>query len=118
MNKIKLAIFPFVVIALFACGTLERKSSLINVDDDKTRVLEVMGAPDDRQLQGQNEVWQYCVTGAGFGYHDYRVFWFYNGRVTGITSYKDHTPASSCVSHFKTIHWEDAPDHTEEIRTR
>jgi hypothetical protein len=118
MQKTRLVIFLFVIIILSSCGTLEKKSILINVDDDKNKILEIMGTPDDRQLQGQNEVWQYCVTGAGFGYHDYRVIWFRNGRVTGITSYKDSTPASSCVGHFKTIRWEEAPDSTIEIRQR
>lgn len=118
MTKTKLAIFSLAIIILSACGTLEKKSILINSGDDKNRVLSIMGTPDDRQLQGQNEVWQYCITGAGFGYHDYRVIWFRNGMVTGITSYKDHTPASSCVGHFKTIRWEDAPDRTIEIRQR
>lgn len=118
MQKTMLVVFSLAMITLTACGTLEKKTILINPDDDKTRVLEIMGTPDDRQMLGQNEVWQYCVTGAGFGYHDYRVIWFRNGRVTGITSYKDSTPASSCVGHFKTIRWEDAPDHTIEIRQR
>lgn len=60
----------------------------------------------------------YCQTGAGFGYHDYRMIWFYNGKVTGITSYKDSTPASSCAGRFKPVRWENAPDHTLEIRER
>jgi len=107
-----------VLIILSACGTLEKKSILLSPGDDKNKVLEVMGTPDDRQFQGKNEVWQYCVTGAGFGYHDYRIIWFYDSHVTGITSYKDSTPASSCKGHFKSIRWEDAPDRTLEIRNR
>jgi len=118
MQKTKLVIFLLFIIILSACGTLEKKSILINPNDDKNRVLEIMGTPDDRQMQDQNEVWQYCVTGAGFGYHDYRIIWFRNGRVTGITSYKDSTPASSCVGHFKTIRWEDAPDQVIEYRLK
>ena len=115
MRKLYFIVFA---VTIFGCGTLEKKSILINVDDDKQKVLSIMGTPDDRQMQGKNEVWQYCVTGAGFGYHDYRIIWFQNGLVTGITSYKDTTPASSCTGHFKTIRWEDAPDHTIELRAR
>jgi len=77
-----------------------------------------MGTPDDRQFKGDNEAWQYCQTGAGFGYHDYRVIWFYKGKVAGINSYKSTRPASSCVSDIKQINWEDAPDVSLEIRNR
>ena len=74
---------------LSACGSLKKKSALINPGDQKAQVMVVMGPPQDRQFRDKNEVWQYCVTGAGFGYHDYRMVWFYDGRVTGITSYKN-----------------------------
>lgn len=75
---------------------LEKKTILLNPGDSKAKVLEVMGPPKDRQFQGDYEVWQYCITGAGFGYHDYRAIWLRNDQVTGITSYKDTTPASRC----------------------
>jgi len=97
--------------SLVACGTLQKKAMQINPGDDKNQVLAVMGAPGDRQFLGDDEVWQYCQTGAGFGYHDFRMVWFYRGKVTGITSYKDYTPASGCSGHFKTVRWEDAPKH-------
>ena len=120
MQKAKIVILSLLIINLFACRTLEleKKTIQINTNDGKSRVLEIMGTPEDRQFLGQNEVWQYCIIGAGFGYHDYRVIWFRNGQVTGITSYKDTTTASSCEGHFKTIRWEDAPDQTIEIRKR
>lgn len=105
---------PLVTICLLlvlACGGLQNKAMLVNSGDDKQRVLAIMGSPQDRQFQGDNEVWQYCQTGAGFGYHDFRMIWFYRGKVTGVTSYKDHTPASGCAGHFKTVRWEDAPRH-------
>ena len=105
-------------VILSACGSLEKKSALINPGDTKERVLSVMGPPGDRQFRGKDEAWQYGQTGAGFGYHDFRVVWFYDGKVTGLTSYKDHTPASSAASHFKPIRWEEAPDRTVEIRMR
>jgi len=103
---------------LTACGTLEKQSVLINPGDTRERVLSIMGAPGDRQFRGKDEAWQYGKTGAGFGYHDYRIIWFYDGKVTGITSYKDHTPMSSAAGHFKPIQWEQAPDHTIEVRMR
>lgn len=59
-----------VLIALAACGSLEKKSILVNVGDGKELVVAQMGPPDDRQVKEENEAWQYCQTGAGFGYHD------------------------------------------------
>lgn len=105
-------------LALSACGTLERKAVLINPGDSKDAVIKVMGIPGDRQFRGQQEAWQYCITGAGFGYHDYRIIWFEQGRVTGITSYKNGAPGVSCKSQFTAIHWENAPDATVEVRNR
>ena len=99
------------VLMLSACRTmeLEKKTILLNPGDSNAKVLEVMGPPKDRQFQGDYEVWQYCITGAGFCYHDYRAIWIRNGRVTGIASYKDSTPASRCEGHFRTLRVEDAP---------
>ena len=76
------------------------------------------GKVNDRQLKGNNEAWQYCQTGAGFGYHDYRIIWFRAGKVTGLNSYKSSRAGSSCVTDIKPIKWEEAPDATVEIRHR
>ena len=100
------------------CGSLDKKVLLINSGDTKEQVTAVMGVPDDRQFKGSNEAWQYCQTGAGFGYHDYLVIWFYKGQVSGINSYKSSRPASSCVADIKQINWEEAPDVSVEIRNR
>jgi hypothetical protein len=99
------------MLALTGCRSMELENKAIQISpgDSKDRVIQVMGVPGDRQFQGDFEVWQYCVTGAGFGYHDYRAIWFRKGQVTGISSYKDSTPASSCKGHFKTFTVEDAP---------
>ena len=107
-----------IVLLLAACGSLEKKSIMLNVGDSKEQVLSVMGTPDDRQLQGESEAWQYCQTGAGFGYHDYRTIWFFRGKVTGINSYKSSRPGSSCMTDVRPIKWEEAPNTTIEIRNR
>lgn len=114
MNKL----FPLLVATavVTACGSLEKKSSLINVGDDKQQVINIMGTPDDRQVKGTKEVWQYCQTGAGFGYHDYRVFGFDQGKITAINSYKSGRPGSSCMTDIKAVNWGDAPDQVIEIR--
>jgi hypothetical protein len=118
MASMKIILSAAFVIFLSACGSLEKKAVLINFGDTKEQVFTAMGPPDDRQLKGENEAWQYCQTGAGFGYHDYRTVWFFGGKVTGINSYKSSRPASSCVTDIKPIKWEDAPDTTIEIRKR
>ena len=105
-------------VLLAACGSLEKKAVLLNLGDTKEQVLAAMGPPDDRQLKGENEAWQYCQTGAGFGYHDYRTIWFSHGKMTGMNSYKSSRPASSCVTDIRPIKWEEAPNTTIEIRSR
>lgn len=103
---------------LVACGSLEKKSALIGVGDDKEHVLKIMGPPDDRQVKGSSEAWQYCQTGAGFGYHDYRLIWLDNGRVTGINSYKSSRPGASCMTDIRPVIWQDAPHQIIEFRNR
>jgi hypothetical protein len=92
-----------------ACGSLERRAVAVNPGDSKERVMAILGAPGDRQFSGNVEAWQYCQTGAGFGYHDFRTIWIRDGRVVGMNSYKDHTAASGCSGHFKPVDWSSAP---------
>ena len=107
-----------ITLLLTGCGSLEKKSIMLNIGDSKEQVLSIMGPPDDRQLQGENEAWQYCQTGAGFGYHDYRTIWFFRSKVTGINSYKSARPGSSCMTDIRPIKWEEAPNTAIEIRNR
>ena len=74
------------------------RSDLIGIGDDQEHVLKIMGPPNDRQVKGSNEAWQYCqTTGAGFVYHDYRIIWPYNGKVTGITSHTSSRAMSEAL---------------------
>ena len=114
----KKAIITIAILILTGCGSLEKKSILVSNGDSKADVVKIMGAPDDRQLKGINEAWQYCQTGAGFGYHDYRIFWFYNSKVTGINSYKSSRAGTSCMTSIREVNWEEAPDVSVEIRVR
>lgn len=116
MRKFVLIVSVYLGFSLSACGTLEHKTILINVGDNKEKVLGIMGTPQDRQLQGQREAWQYCISGAGFGYNDHRIIWFNSGSVTGITSYR--TGQTGCTSAIQSIRWESAPDAVVEIRSR
>ena len=99
-----------ITLFLVACGSLEKKSALIGIGDDKEHVLKILGQSGDRQFKGSNEAWQYCQsTGAGVGYHDYRIIWFDNGKVTGISSYKSNRAGSSCMTEIRSVRWEKAP---------
>lgn len=103
---------------LAACGSLNQ-ANLINPGDDAKRVVSVMGGPpDDRQTKGRNEAWQWCQTGAGFGYNDHKIVWFVDGRVTGVSSYKTGGPGPACSGRIRQVSWEDAPTATLEIRQR
>ena len=59
----RLSAIVVVSFLMTACGGLEKKSILVNNGDTKQQVIEAMGTPDDRQLNGDAEVWQYCQTG-------------------------------------------------------
>ena len=106
------------VLSLFVadCGTLDNKTILLNVGDSKERVIEVMGPPKDRQIHGQQEAWQYCVSGAGFGWNDHKIIWLNAGRVTGINSCR--SSVSGCSGGIQPVRWESAPDSVLEIRPR
>lgn len=106
------------LLPIAACGNLDKRAVMIDPGDSKQDVLAKMGAPEDRQFRQADEAWQYCQTGAGFGYHDHRIVWFHAGRVTGVTSFKSDAPGRSCVLAIKPIRWEDAPNYTVEIRNR
>ncbi len=118
MRTMRITALLTIFLLAAACGTLDKKALLINHGESKEQVLKIMGPPDDRQFKEKNEAWQYCVTGAGFGYHDYRIFWFYDGKVTGVNSYKSSRPASSCVTDIKPVNWEEAPDVTKKKKKK
>jgi hypothetical protein len=109
-------LFGLLVTFLSGCGTLENKVSQINTGDDKKQVLAIMGAPGDRQFQGQNEAWQYRKMRVG-GFN-FKVIWFYDGKVTGITSYTQYGSSLSDATTFKSVRWEDAPNYTLKIRNQ
>lgn len=112
MTKLVLLVFLFMA----GCGTLDKKTILLNAGDSKQTVLDVMGPPMDRQISGQKEAWQYCVSGAGIGWNDHKIVWFNSGKVTGINSYR--SSVSGCQGGIQPVRWENAPDAILEIRQR
>ena len=101
---------------LAGCGTLDSKTMLLNVGDSKQQVINIMGTPDDRQVKGVYEAWQYCVSGASFGSNDHKIIWIQSGVVTGINSYKSTT--AGCTSGMREVRWEAAPNAVIEVRPR
>jgi len=116
MNLNKTAFVCCMVISASGCGTLDDKTVLLNNGDSKKRVLEVMGTPRDRQMKEDLEAWQYCVSGAGFGWNDHKIIWFERGHVTGINSYR--TQVSGCAGGIQPVRWENAPNAVIELRQR
>jgi len=108
VNKINALCLLLVLSVCAACGTLAEKTALISIGDSIDEVIRVMGSPPDRQLHGKNEAWQYCISGAGFGWNDHRVIWFYDGIVTGISTYT--TSVTGCRGGIRHVRWEDAPE--------
>jgi len=118
MNYLTGCLIMTSMLLLFGCTSLGQKASLINRGDEKEWVLKVMGTPDDQQFLGTAEAWQYCQTGAGFGYHDYRIIWFIDGKVVGLNSYKSSRPETSCMADLRPVVWQDAPHEIIELRNR
>ena len=102
---------------VYGCATVNKGFLTIEAGDSKESVIEAVGQPDNRQMNGKNEALQYCTTGTSFGVSTFYVVWLYDGKVTGLTSYKV-SHAASCMGHFRSINWEDAPDHVLELRVR
>ena len=114
-----------VISVLFATGCAALaphvlQSKAINIQPNQTReeIAAILGPPQNRQFKGQDEAWQYCETSySGAAGDDYVVIWFRQGRVTGTTTYKNHS-YGFCESYFRTIRWEEAPDARIEHRIR
>ena len=103
---------------LFSCGgaQLMEKSLMINPGQSKQEVIKALGTPGNRQFNGKDEAWQWCAT--GMSTDDFLVVWFYDGKVTGITTYKSSQGFGSCDQFYRTVRWQDAPDRKIEIRNR
>lgn len=113
-------ILPFILLVAWGCNAgirhLEEKSLEVQPGQTYQQVSAIMGVPGDRQFEGSMQAWQYCSTSKTMGEGDhYVVVWFYQGRVTGLTTYKNHR-YGRCSSFFRTVRWEDAPDVDVRIR--
>lgn len=96
--------------ALAGCATDPATlSATINAGDTLDQVRQVMGPPQDRHVNGPDEAWQYCGTGA---WRDgFVAIFFRDGKVTRLRPYNDSAMnVGSCTQHFKAIQWGGQPD--------
>jgi len=107
-------------VALFVtatgCAGVQGLTVKVNNGDTKDKVVELMGVPEDRQLKGEQEAWQYSSVVA-MGICEYAVVWFDFGHVTGINTYRNAS-IMGCRSGMRTVNWQEAPDRVIEYRRR
>lgn len=111
--------FLFILTTFISCGAtqvLSNKQNQISFGQSQDEVVNILGIPGNKQFQGKDEAWQYCKT--GFTSDSFVVVWFYDGKVTGLSSYGGYYGEGNCAKFFKTVNWQDAPDRTIEIRNR
>ena len=103
---------------LGACAATSVRDASLQLDPGSTKaeVRQSMGTPEDRQFQGTAEAWQYSAVST-IGVCEYTVVWFRDAKVTGISTYRN-TSSMGCRAGVLPVRWEDAPDHTVEIRNR
>ncbi len=116
VNILKIVSIVFLIAVLSSCAGVKTSALQIETDNSKARVIEIMGTPDDRQFSGSQEAWQYGMV-VSIGVCDYTVVWFKEGKVTGITSYRNFSTLG-CRHGLKSVNWEEAPDRIFEIRSR
>lgn len=97
------------------CVSVGQKAIRINPGDTPDQVISIMGPPEDRQTNGQQEAWQYCSDGSINGM--YVIVWFKEARVLGTSNYSKPV-WGTCNTGFNTVRWEQAPTMSIEIRNR
>jgi hypothetical protein len=83
------------------------QTALINFNDSKAIVMEMLGVPGDRSFKGTDEAWQYCST--GFNNDTYATIWFSNNKVTAISSKDGQWAVGSCSQSFPSVDWGQRP---------
>ncbi|MDA8006577.1 MAG: hypothetical protein MPJ81_00020 [Gammaproteobacteria bacterium] len=93
---------------LVGCASLQGKAVAIEPGTTRAAVLKIMGPPQERSFQGsRDEALQYCS--AGFLHHDYLIVWLRDGKVHGMTSYKQDGNSLFCYDKIRTVDWGQAP---------
>lgn len=110
------ALYLSISIIVGGCGTLKDKTIQISPGDSKEKVVNILGAPEDRQFRGAQEAWQYSSIVA-IGICEYTIVWLDKSIVTGLNSYRNNSVAG-CRVGIQAVKWESAPDAVIEVRNR
>lgn len=109
---------------LAACGSSRNLAPAMQVQpgDDRSRLISLMGQPQNRQFSGNREVLQYCTTGIGIltrPSDDYVSFLLVDNRVQTMTRYQSRIfGGEECTNYFREVDWRRQADTTIEIRFR
>jgi hypothetical protein len=114
LNILKIVSIVFLIAILASCAGVKTRALKIEKDNSTARVMEIMGTPDDRQFSGSHEAWQYGMV-VSIGVCDYTVVRFKEGKVTGITSYRNFSTLG-CRHGLKSVNWEEASDRIIEMK--
>lgn len=105
-------IFVWLAAACASGGALAKKVAGVQPGETKASLMQRLGAPGNRQFQGDDEALQYCEQSTAAYMSDapaqYTVVWLHAGKVTGVTSYSGQR-AGRCTGGYQTVRWEDAP---------
>ena len=103
------------LLCLTACAmqVLHRASALAP-GATLAQVRAVLGEPQDRQLRGNQEAWQYCET--GLLQDTFVIVWFADSKVTELRTYHNAVGDRGffCQSHLRAITWDEAPEARRE----
>ena len=104
----KILVLTIVMFLLSGCATVDKKFYTINRGDSRESVIEKMGPPEVREVQGKSEAFQYCTTGTSFGVSTFTLVWIHDGIVAGTSAYKLTRPGM-CSFHFEQVNWRNFP---------
>lgn len=115
MQRIELAVAALILLAGCRGPTFQQRAQGINLGDPKSKVIEIMGPAENRQMYMDREVLQYANT--SMNGCQYTAVWIKAGRVVAVTSY--YAPvAPNCEAGFKTVNWENTPDFTLGVKVQ
>ncbi len=100
----KIITLASIVLLLSSCGSMQSKMDMLHIGDDKDRVINILGQPDDSVSNGDSVAWRYCVSGSEFGANDHRDIIFFKDELVKMYSYR--TSVSGCTRGFQPIRWQ------------
>lgn len=108
-----LYVLAFSFLALAGCSSLDKKSLELSPGMPKDKVQSVLGVPDARSFNGENEAWQYQGV-VGFGQCTYITAWFKQSILHAVTSRRGSSVAG-CGLGSREVDWGQMPSTSEGI---